>query len=88
MKIKSCKFIEATEIFRDCPAAWEMFANSDPECSWGNNNRTMVTPDVIVGVIEDVYDDDEFVTVEGKQVRLVFDRLEALEDHVYVDLEN
>jgi len=84
MNIKSCKFVEATEIFKDCPRMWEAFVEGDPPCTWGDNNRTMVTPDVISNFLDD-FDFDE---VHDVQKKLVNKRLDSLEDNVYIDLEN
>jgi hypothetical protein len=52
MKINSCAFVAASEVFDECPLAWNLFCNSDPNCSWGDNNRTLVTGDVIRSVLE------------------------------------
>lgn len=84
MIVKSCKFVEATEVFKDCPKAWDVFFNGSPDCSWGDNNRTMVTPDVISNCIRasDYDDGDEL------QVKKVLKRLESIEPNTYVDLEN
>jgi hypothetical protein len=84
MKVKHCSFVESSEVFEGCPLAHAVFANSDPQCSWGDNNRSMVTPDVIRQAL------DEANEVQGaacKQVREVNRRLDALGE-MYIDLEN
>jgi hypothetical protein len=86
MNIKTCRYVEATEIFKDCHLAWELFADGNPDCTWGSNNRTMVTPDVISNIIDDRLENiDE---THDKQINLVNSRLDSLEPDVYVDLEN
>lgn len=84
MIVKSCKFIEATDIFRDCPLAWDLFVNGNPSCTWGDNNRSMVTKDVITNCLEDADVDADAV----HQVELVVKRLDSIEENVYIDLEN
>lgn len=85
MDIKTCKFVEASEVFKDMDRAWEAFANSDPQCTWGGNNRSMCIGDVISDALEDI-DLDE--GAQEKQVRIVIERLKELGPDVYIDLEN
>lgn len=84
MIIKTCKFVEATSVFKDCPLAWDLFVNGDPPCTWGDNNRSLVTPDVIANFLEDA----EFDVKAEDQVNTVVARLDNLEDNTYIDLEN
>jgi hypothetical protein len=91
MNVKSCQFVEATEVFKDCMKAWDIFCESNPDCSWGDNNRTMVSRDVIVNAIEsffDVEDEDSDPNSTNAQVKKVFARLDNLDEHTYIDLEN
>lgn len=84
MITKSCKFVEASEVFKGCPRAWEIFVEGDPSCTWGDNNRSMVTPDVISTFFQNAdYNENEI-----GQVETVIKRLDSIEDHTYVDLEN
>jgi hypothetical protein len=91
MNVKSCQFVEATEVFKDCMKAWDIFCESNPDCSWGDNNRTMVSRDVIVNAIEsffDVDDEEDDSNSTNAQVKKVFERLDNLNEHTYIDLEN
>lgn len=83
MIIKSCKFVEASQIFKDCQKAWDIFVEGEPNCTWGDNNRSLVTPDVILNFFD--YTDCE--EDELQQVEVVKNRLGSLEN-TYVDLEN
>lgn len=85
MNIKTCRYVEATEIFKGFGLAWDVFINSDPACTWGDNNRSMVTADVIIDALEQ---SDLNVGNEAKQVEQVVKILDTLEPDVYVDLEN
>lgn len=83
MNIQTCQFVSATDVFKGCGLAWDVFAGGDPDCSWGDNNRTMVTPDVIIRVLEQ----DEHEGSTKRQVTIALKRLEQL-GQTYVDLES
>lgn len=85
MTIKTCKFVEASHIFKGYGLAWDVFINSDPKCTWGDNNRSLVTPDVIIDALEN---SDLNVGNEQKQVEFVVEKLKSVEPHTYIDLEN
>jgi hypothetical protein len=85
MNIKTCRYVEASEIFKGFGLAMDVFINSDPDCSWGDNNRSMVTADVIINALEE---SDLNVGNEAKQVEQVIKILDSLEPDVYIDLEN
>ena len=79
MKIETCLFVLSTEVFKDHDEVWNEFNDSDPDCSWGNNNRTLVSRDFLLTALEDI---------DAKSVDAVRDRLESLPVEVYIDLEN
>jgi len=85
MNIQTCKYVNGTEIFEGQGLAWDVFINSDPNCTWGDNNRSMVTADVIYDALEQ---SDLNVGNEERQVNLVLGRLKEVPEGVYVDLEN
>ena len=85
MNIKTCNFIEASEVFDGFGLAWDVFNNSNPNCTWGDNNRSMVTTDVIIDAMEN---SDVNVGNEEKQVKQVIKILLSLPEDLYVDLEN
>jgi hypothetical protein len=87
MKRQTCEFVSATDVFENCPLAWDVFSNSDPDCTWGDNNRSMVTPDVIYTQLDDIYDDDDEQSEVARQVKLVKLRLHDL-GQTYIDLES
>jgi hypothetical protein len=91
MNVKSCQFVEATEVFKDCMKAWDIFCESNPDCSWGDNNRTMVSRDIIINAIEsfcDVEDEESDPNSASAQVKKVFERLDNLNEYTYIDLEH
>lgn len=85
MNIKTCQYVEASEVFKGFGLAWDVFINSDPPCTWGDNNRSMVTTDVIIDALEN---SDMNVGSESRQVEQVVKILESLPQDMYVDLEN
>lgn len=85
MKVKTCNFIEASEVFDGFGLAWDVFINSDPNCTWGDNNRSMVTPDVLIDAMEN---SDLNVGQEQRQVEQVVKILQSLPQNTYIDLEN
>jgi hypothetical protein len=85
MNIQTCKYVNATEIFDGFGLAWDVFINSDPNCTWGDNNRSLVTADVIIDALEQ---SDLNEGNEERQVNLVLERLKEVPQDVYIDLEN
>jgi hypothetical protein len=85
MNIQTCKYVNATEIFEGLGLAWDVFINSDPNCTWGDNNRSLVTADVIYDALElsDLNEGNE-----ERQVNLALERLKEVPQGVYIDLEN
>ena len=83
MKRHTCEFVQASDVFKECHHAMEAFAESDPPCSWGENNRSLVTPEVIINALKEI--DAEDVQDE---VDTVLERLKALPTDLYIDLEN
>jgi hypothetical protein len=85
MNIKTCQYVEASEIFKGYGLAWDVFINSDPDCSWGDNNRSLVSVDVIIDNLENTDFDSGN---EQCQVEQVIKILKSIPLDVYVDLEN
>ena len=81
----TCEFVEVSEIFMGSSLAWDIFVNSDPNCTWGENNRSMVTTDVILDALENSEPNEGD---ESKQVEHVVKILKSLPHDMYVDLEN
>ena len=85
MKIKTCSFIDASDLFEECPDAWQMFIDSDPPVSWGDANRTLVSPEFMTFVLEDCFSDDNQI---AQQIDSVLRRVKTLSFDTYIDLEN
>ena len=79
MKIDKCLFVCGSDVFQGCSEAWSEFSESDPDCSWGNNNRSLVSRDFLLTALEEV---------DAKNVEIVRERVERLPVAVYIDLEN
>lgn len=86
MKIQTCEFVTVSDVFRGLPLAREAFIESNHHsCSWGDNNRSLITPDVIIDALEQANDGTN--AKESKQIKAACKRLEKL-GQTYVDLEN
>lgn len=85
MIIKTCSFIDASDLFIGCPDAWQMFIDSDPPVSWGDANRTLVSPEFMTFVLEDCFSDDNQI---ARQIDLVLNKVKNLDFTTYIDLEN
>lgn len=101
---KTCQFICASDLFENCQGAYNAFSESDPDCSWGDNSRTMIDATKIKDILEDQQDESLNKSVQD-QIKTVLDRLQQiieinlLEWHkdpadptyvgtTYIDLEN
>lgn len=81
--VETCQYVESSKVFKDFPKAWDVFFNSEPDCSWGDNNRTLVSPSTIINALNGCdCEDDEQVEVDN-----VIAILEGLGE-TYIDLEN
>jgi hypothetical protein len=85
---KTCEFYEASDVFEDCREAFNRFTHSEPECSWGDNHRTLVRASLIYDVLDRIIDDENDVDVE-LEIEAVMVRIkEQIGLDSYVDLEN
>ena len=85
MKIKTCSFVDARDLFMGCPDAWQEFMDSDPPVSWGDAHRTLVSPDFMDSVVSDIFSDDNQI---AEQLNNVLRRVRSLKYETYIDLEN
>lgn len=103
MKIHTCQFVLSSDVFAGCQLAYDHFCEVVNDCSWGDNNRTMVAPQRIIDELEsnpyygDSIPDDDLEEMEieqpdatqvNEEISLMIERLKSLPPDVYVDLEN
>jgi hypothetical protein len=83
MKIQSCRFVLASDLFDELDELWNAIACSDPDFTWGDNNRSLVTAEVLL-------DHCDSNGVESPQLDSLRQRVKTLPDgnQTYVDLEN
>jgi hypothetical protein len=79
MKIEHCLFVCGSDVFKGQNEVWVALCESDPDCSFGNNNRSLVSRDFLLTALDGI---------DAKGVRSVRSRLERLPAEVYIDLEN
>lgn len=82
MTTHTCQYVNASDLFKGLANLWEEFSNSNPDFSWGGNNRTLVDPKAILDHL------DNRVIENGPQMETLRHRIVGLPDDVYVDLEN
>jgi hypothetical protein len=85
MEIKTCSFVEVTDLFLGCPDAWQVFVDSDPPITWGDANRTLVSSEFLTFMLEDCFSDDNQI---ARQIELVLNKVKGLDFATYIDLEN
>lgn len=68
MTVETCKYIESTELI---PDNWDWFfcaISENAPFSWGDNNRTMVSPERFLNHCEDVFEFHEEVDEDEKDI--------------------
>lgn len=80
-------FVNGTDLFYGNPKAWDAFVESDPDCSWGNNNRTLVSSTFMQTVLSELDADDDDDDAD-EQIQKVLELVKTLPADVYIDLEN
>jgi hypothetical protein len=88
MLIQTVKFVDATDLFHDSDEALtDFFLNGCNDFSFGDNNRSLVTKERFLRVIDDIINDpcDDHLL---PQYHCVLKRVEALDNDTYIDLEN
>ena len=83
IKINTCRYVHASDLFKRLGTLWEEFGGSEPDFSWGDNNHTLVDPKAIMDHI-----DGSARFEHPRQVEALRRRVEKLSGDVYVDLEN
>ena len=82
MRIHTCQFVLVSDLFKGLKALWNEFASSDPDFSFGGNNRTLVDPPSLLHHFDNSLIEDQ------KQLERLRRRIKKLPKDVYVDLEN
>lgn len=84
--VHTCKYIKASDLFKDCEYAFTAFADSSPDCSWGDNDKTMIPASLIKKSLDMMvgYSDDQC----DKEIETLMERLDWIPSNVYIDLES
>jgi hypothetical protein len=84
MEVKTCTFVDASDVFEGCPDAWQVFLDQvGDSVHWGNANRTMTTSELVEDVLQSWDSFDEEVEC---QIGKVLANLQNV--NCYIDLEN
>lgn len=84
-RIKTCSYIDSSELFKDCKDAWNLFVEFIKDCSWGDNNLSLITADLIADTLDN---SDPTTKEEEKQIKVVFKRIDDLGRDFYINLED
>ena len=87
METKKVEYVDASILFDGCKEAWSIFCDSDPDCSWGDNEITLVNSKMIVKVLES-YIEEEEENKSNRHVMIVLKRIKEADKDFYVNLEN
>lgn len=83
--METCEFVSASVIFHELPHAWEAVMDHSDDLTFGENNRSLVTGDVLFNLLDVLdYEEREW----NNQVFQAAARLQAIGLQTYVDLEN
>lgn len=91
--MKTVNFVERSELFDNCEDAFAAFSDN-PNCSWGDNDRTLIYASYIASILNgcdpDDYDNPENFKEQRETVRQRITEVKATYscDDFYVDLEN
>jgi len=98
MELHQVSFALASDVFAGANNAFQAFADSDPDMSWGDNARSLVKPKLLADNVAEAVDFPEYDTLDGvnldalnpvqREAWVVLDRLSGLPENVLVDLES
>lgn len=98
LTIRSCEYVDATELFKGCSRAFASFAylilhkKVKFDCSWGNNQKTLIHPDLIADVLSSIdrskREEDDEIQFLDLEVITVFEKIDRLPKGVYINLED
>ena len=82
--VETCSFVKASDLFKGLNDLWEQFIETNPNCTWGDNNRSLVTADLFIDHFDSIgeYDEEQMAILRER----IADLIEG--DQTYVDLEN
>lgn len=81
MKFVKVDCVNSSDLFDGCEKAWNIFCSSNPNCTWGDNIRSMVSAYMIGRTL--LKEDSK-----NRQVKKVIKRIESQDLDFLVDLES
>ena len=91
MKIMQASFVFASELFKDCDKAWCGFVEESSDCSWGDNEHSLVMCKTIALTLKNMIEsagDDPSQSILVADIERVLGRISLLPDGTLIDLEN
>jgi len=54
LEIRTMKYVRCSDLFKGCGVALSMFADSEPDCTWGDNEFSCVKFSTIIGPLQEL----------------------------------
>lgn len=84
MKVETVSVANNSDLFNGYLHVWEALCNNDPDFSWGDNDRTLISIERMQRALDDIDTDDVAIDdIDAVSARLSqFDKPD-----IYIDLE-
>lgn len=91
-QVETVHIVPASDIFHNAPTISDAFCNIDADFTWGDNNRSLITPERFIDHLDNIDDDDR-----GNMFDAVRQRAFSVADMnkqrppsapIYIDMEN
>ncbi len=84
IQVHAVPFVNASSLFLGCDLAFDYFCNSSPQCSWGDNRYSLISPQTIRDSLVHDYEGSDL----AHQISKVERRICALPPGVCINLED
>lgn len=93
MTVETARFVLMSDVFFGNNIAKNLFEESEHEFTWGDANRTLITPQKLIADLTSVtkaLEEDAELEEDGEigECNNVIEILRSIPEDVYVDLEN
>lgn len=88
MNVTDVKLIEISDVFKDCPLAWEVFVCGEMMSDLADDEGSYKRLVPARHIIDELHSADDVEQEERAQIDLVINRLENIESNAYVNLES
>ena len=85
IKVHKCQFVLEADLFKGLDDLWREFCESEPDFTWGDNNRSLVTAK---SILDHLYNTAWTNEEQLELLRLRVEKCLPEGGNTYVDLEN